>query len=234
MVKIVAAFLRHGDYRQPQNVPSAHLPFPLTAEGEMQARRAADLICNFAENKNVKICPSIDSSNLLRGWQTATAMSAELETKLGEPFSVDGFDDLAERGLGSAANMSVDEIEAVLALDPRCGVAPPGWKSDSHYRLPLQGAESLMQAGERVAFHVNRRMEEICRATKYSTLKIFVGHGAAFRHAAACLGALNIADIPGLSMFHCRPVFFEVTEPRDWRHIGGEWKVRDKAEIAND
>ena len=66
-----------------------------------------------------------------------------------------------------------------------------------------------MQAGERVAEHLRGRMALI-RDVAHDSIKLFVGHGAAFRHAACVLGAMPYEDIARLSMYHARPVYLEV------------------------
>ncbi len=234
MTRLVAAFMRHGMYCQPAGVPSAHLPHPLTAEGMKQAGDSAALVRRFADTEKLDICLEIDSSNLLRAWQTARLMADQQSAFTNQIFTVEGFDDLAERGLGSAANLTVAEIEAVMAADPRYPSPPPGWKSDSHFRLPLQNAESLMDAGARVARHVTSRLQALAGTGKDTVLKVFVGHGAAMRHAAVHLGVLDLEEMPRLSMFHCLPVFLEYLAGGTWRQIGGEWKVRNLSEAAVD
>jgi hypothetical protein len=61
----------------------------------------------------------------------------------------------------------------------------------------------------------------------HDCVKLFVGPGAAFRHAACVLGAMPFGNIARLSMFHALPVYLEVSDSGDWQHIGGEWKIRD-------
>ncbi|MGB5442463.1 MAG: hypothetical protein WBN57_07545, partial [Gammaproteobacteria bacterium] len=109
--------------------------------------------------------------------------------------------------------------------DPRFAAPPGDWKADSHYRLPLQGAESLLEAGARVAGHLSQSMAAILPG-EHDRVKIFVGHGAAFRHAACHLGVLAIGQLRQLSMFHCQPVLLEYLADGKWIHVGGEWKVR--------
>ena len=41
MSGLIAVFIRHGDYQQLPDTPSAHQPFPLTQAGEKQAQQAA-------------------------------------------------------------------------------------------------------------------------------------------------------------------------------------------------
>jgi 2,3-bisphosphoglycerate-dependent phosphoglycerate mutase len=66
------------------------------------------------------------------------------------------------------------------------------------------------------------------------TLALFVGHGAAFRHAAHHLGILTFDQIAELSMYHARPVYLECLPDGRWRQVGGEWKVRAAADDSLD
>ncbi|WP_177421047.1 histidine phosphatase family protein [endosymbiont of Lamellibrachia barhami] len=219
----IAALIRHGDYHQRSAAPSAHQPYPLNAAGREHAQQAAKEVQDTLLQHNWQLAPVIDSSRMLRGWQTAQIIA---ETLVSPEATVDSFDALAERGMGCLANLSVAEIEKILQQDPRYPEAPPDWKSNSHYCLPLQGAESLMQAGERVASHLCKRMAELSANDTVDRLKLFVGHGAAFRHAAHHLGVLAFDQIAALSMYHGRPVFLENLPDGSWRQIAGEWKVR--------
>jgi 2,3-bisphosphoglycerate-dependent phosphoglycerate mutase len=202
-----------------------------------QAADAVPGILEMAARENLTVYPVIDSSLQLRGWQTATIIANELE-KLGiRDVSVESNENLAERCLGSAANLTVEQIEKIVADDPRYQHLPTGWKSDSNFRIPLQGAESLMQAGERVKQHVTTRSDHLAATTATDTLKIFVGHGAAFRHAAVHMGLLTASEAVALSMFHCHPVYFERLQGpqhNDWQHIGGEWKKRKAKDLNLD
>jgi 2,3-bisphosphoglycerate-dependent phosphoglycerate mutase len=265
MVKRVLAWIRHGEYAQPPGVPSAHLPHGLTPSGQEQARAAARAVWQYAEQHGLAIDRVIDSSRLRRAWETARLIARELQ-RLGTPplvrqgsgilasngqeFSVQEFDELAERSLGAAANLTIGQIEAVLAADPRFEVPAPGWKRDPSYVLPLTGAESLQQAGRRVARHVITRMRA---QSGPPSLKLFVGHGGAFRHAACELGLLSPEDVQQLTMQHGTPIYMEhVVDPpevdppevdppahlerrgdgvtRDRLvHTGGEWRPRRAA-----
>jgi 2,3-bisphosphoglycerate-dependent phosphoglycerate mutase len=220
----IAALIRHGDYQQLTQTPSAHQPFPLTDRGVEQASALKEPILAYAEAEGLVLDPVIDTSQLLRGWQTADLLCQGL----GEAYRVDSFAALAERGLGCAANLRVSMIESILRADPRFEPPPADWKSNSHYQLPLQGAESLMQAGERVADHIKGRMEEQAGRQAQDCLKLFVGHGAAFRHAAYQMGVLSFEDIARYSMFHCSPIYIE-WRGGEWVHLAGEWKIRGKA-----
>jgi broad specificity phosphatase PhoE len=176
-----------------------------------------------------KLHPAIHSSNLLRGWETASIIAKAID----EIESVEGFDELAERGLGSAANLSVEQIERVLKQDPRFEMPPADWKSNSHYRLPLQGAESLMMAGGRIAEHVRQTMAKFEGAPGEPVAQVFVGHGAAFRHAAHILGALAFDEIKKLSMYHATPVALQKFQDGSYRRVAGEWKIRSQQENAD-
>jgi len=227
MAGTIAALVRHGDYHQIAGAPSAHQPFALTDEGRRQAEAGARELVERCAAKGWSISKSIDSSQMLRAWQTAEILAKHVAGA-----EIESFDALAERGLGCAANLTVPEIEKVLEQDPRFAAPPPNWKADSHYRLPLQGAESLMEAGQRVAGHIATRMDPGASST--GSVKIFVGHGAAFRHAAFHMGALAFERIAELSMFHGRPVLLMECDDGTWQHVAGEWKVRAKGTVARD
>ncbi|MGB0722289.1 MAG: histidine phosphatase family protein [Gammaproteobacteria bacterium] len=231
MARLVVALIRHGAYHQLPGVPSAHQPFALTELGRDQAHGCGRSIDAYARANGLTVHPVIDASAQLRAWQTGELIRASLPGVT----AVESHEALAERGLGSAANLTVEQIEAALAADPRFEAPPPGWKSDSHYRLPLQGAESLMEAGTRVAEHLRARAAALHgHGLRRDTLKIIVAHGAALRHGAHKLGILPFERIAALSMFHATPVYFEVSENGRWRQVGGEWKVRARGETGLD
>ena len=217
----IAALVRHGDYHQLADVPSAHQPFALTDEGRAQAQKGAVELMETITAHGWSMYPCIDSSNMLRAWQTAQIFAQVCGAK-----SVTSFDSLAERGLGCAANLTLTQIENILHDDPRYPPPPPNWKADDNYRLPLQGAESLIEAGRRVADHIERRMAELADAGGSGEVGVFVGHGAAFRYAAFHLGALELDRVAALSMHHGRPVFLQSGADGRWRHVAGDWKLR--------
>lgn len=221
MARYIAALIRHGDYHQIPDTPSAHQPFPLTEKGREQAVQAAFELQQQAQKAGWEITGEIHSSQLLRAWETASIIARQLETT----HSIHDFVELAERGMGSAANLTIEQIEKIVSDDPRFDPLPEDWKSNSHFCLPLQGAESLIQAGERVARHLDVAMKELASQTAVDTLKVFVGHGAAIRHAAYKLGVLQFEEIAKLSMYHAEPVYIEYTE-NGWKHVAGNWKVR--------
>ena len=225
----IAALIRHGDYHQLADVPSAQQPFALTDEGRDQAYRGAAELVKIISKQDWSMYPDIDCSTMLRAWQTAQVVAEVCAAN-----SLTSFDSLAERGLGCAANLTLAQIEKILHDDPRHPPPPRNWKADSHYRLPLQGAESLLEAGRRVADHIERRMANIAGTDGSGVVGIFVGHGAAFRHAAFYLGALELDRVANISMYHGRPVFLESGADGRWRHIAGEWKPRAGATGAGD
>lgn len=220
----VICLIRHGDYFQRKSAPSAHQPFALTGKGIEQAEAAIIALKSFAESQKITFNQTIYSSSLLRAWQTASII-----TRLkAEPLSIDSSIQLAERSVGYVANLTVAEIEQVLKTDPRYPAPPKNWKSDSDYCLPFEGAESLIQAGQRVSSY----LKNIASNVKNKEMAIVVGHGAAFRHAAYHLGVLSKDEIARLSMYHCKPVFLQAPENLSdkWQHIAGDWKIRQQSE----
>lgn len=225
MGRLIAALIRHGEYQQLPETPSAHQPWPLNSEGESQAREGAQRLLDMIVRNDWVLVPCIDSSHMLRAWQTAMIFADRLAELVSSPLHIESYDALAERGVGCLANLTIAQIEAVLRQDPRFAEPPADWKADSHYRLPQQGAESLLQAGERVAAHLSQTMAAV-PPDERDRVKIFAGHGAAFRHAAFHLGVLEFEQIRQLSMYHCQPLMLELLPSGQWRHVGGEWKVR--------
>lgn len=223
MNKKYFALIRHGDYHQKKNTPSALQPYPLTEEGMLQAKNSASELEEFCQQWHISFDPTIDCSPLLRAWQTANEISKQIINSTASNH-IESYEALVERKVGSVANLTVEEVEQVIADDPRYEAPPPNWKSKSDYRLPFMGAESLLEAGQRVASHLKKCAAEM----NNESLKIIVGHGASIRHAALDLGLLELDDIPKLSMHHCKPVFFSLSETGDWAHVAGDWKVRSK------
>lgn len=224
-----AAIARHGDYEQPEGMPSAHLPHPLTPRGREQAKLLAAQVRELAETHAAELEPCIDSSTLLRAYETASLAAGRLHGRGGERCVVAQFDALCERSVGALANLTVAQIEAVLERDPRFEVPGGGWKASREYRLPVPGAESLRTAGQRVARHLQRRMAEVAQGASGPTLKLFVGHGAAIRNAAVELGMLAEDELPRLSMHHARAVLcaYDAADG-SFRHVAGEWKLRER------
>ncbi len=234
MPRLIAAFLRHGDYKQLANVPSALQPFALSADGQQQAKTGAEIIHNYCQENSVAIHPVVNCSTLLRAWQTALEIQLKMQAETSQTLYLESHNDLSERSVGSVANLTIKQIETILYDDPRFEIPPKNWKSSSHYCLPFQGAESLISAGQRVAKHIQQSLSQLKPQINQDTLKIFVGHGASFRHAAYHLNILEFEQISQLSMFHAQPVFLEYQDNQSCQHIAGEWKIRSKKEIPMD
>lgn len=228
MPRLIAAFMRHGDYQQRIKTPSALQPYGLTPEGCQQAQQGAAMLIRYCQQESLSIHPVIDSSTLLRAWQTASEISSLLSDETSQKLSVKSDEALCERSVGSVANLTTVDIENLIAADPRFTSPEKNWKSDSHYCLPFQGAESLMDSGQRVAAHIQQCLIQIKSQLTQDTLKVFVGHGASFRHAAYILQILEFSQISQLSMFHVQPVFLEFSDNLSFKHIAGKWKIRDK------
>ena len=219
MTDFALALIRHGDYQQRDKTPSAHQPWPLTTEGQEQAVTGSARLLDMANMLGLPLNDCWYSSPLARARETAEIMRTEL--KVSGPLVC--CDDLMERGLGAANNLSIDEVEMCLNDLGLFEDTPFDWKANSEFRLPLPGAESLMDAGQRVA----QRLFTIAEDSKNRhTLVPVFGHGAAFRHAAYHLGILDWEDIRRFSMHHALPVVISRNADGEWTQRAGEWKVR--------
>jgi len=227
MARTIAALIRHGEYHQQADTPSAHQPYALTPQGKATVCSEAGRLADLLDDQKLALANRIDSSNMLRAWQTAMIFAEVLYEHAMPTKLIDSYDALAERGLGSVANLTIQQIEKITVEDPRYEEPPQDWKSNSHYCLPFQGAESLIQAGIRVAEHLQQQMKNLNAQVSADTVKLFVGHGAAFRHAAYHLGILEFEQLAQFSMFHAQPVFIEYLDDGGWCHVGGDWKVRN-------
>lgn len=217
-------FIRHGAYEQLKNTPSALQPFALTKEGRVHAKDGSELVQDYLQQNRLKLHSHFHSSSLLRAWQTADIMQHALQSLSHQPISIETHDHLVERSVGGLANLTTSQIEKILQDDPRFPNPPENWKSNSHYCLPFPGAESLMQAGERVKTCVLKLAESL----QEGELMLIFGHGAAFRHAAHLIGCLPFHKIDIYSMHHGRPVFFRQLKENEWAHDESLWKVRAK------
>jgi 2,3-bisphosphoglycerate-dependent phosphoglycerate mutase len=226
MARAIAALIRHGEYNQQADTPSAHQPYGLTAQGRSAVRQQAEHLAQLVDQQSWTVAASIHCSNMLRAWQTAEIFAHRLYEQNESALSIDCYDALAERGVGSVANLTIMQIEKIIAADPRYQNPPADWKSNSHYCLPFQGAESLMQAGARVAGHLTQQMKTLLEQSTMDTIRLFVGHGAAFRHASHHMGVLQFEDLAKFSMYYAQPVLIEYLEDGSWQHIGGDWKLR--------
>ena len=73
------ALIRHGDYEQPADVPSALLPYGLTTKGADQARACVALINAFCRSHQLVVRPVLHCSRQVRAYQTATIIAAGLK-----------------------------------------------------------------------------------------------------------------------------------------------------------
>ncbi|WP_298822292.1 histidine phosphatase family protein [uncultured Roseibium sp.] len=225
--------LRHGAYRQKPGTPSALQPFDLTETGKAQAKAAGLELAELARAESWQLSPQIFCSRQLRSWQTATLLGKTISETTGRTFEITETEALAERSVGALANLTIPEIEHVLMEDPRHEAPPENWKSDSHYKLPVQGAESLMEAGARVAEFLQKRVETMPHVSG-KTAQICVGHGAALRHAAHHLGILSFPEIRKVSMHHAKAVVLRYSPNAGWSHHTGTWKERQVLELTMD
>ena len=234
----IAILIRHGDYQQLADTPSAHQLFPLTARGREEAAAAAHAVDEMLTAKGWRLDPTVHCSTLRRAWQTAEILidqwreegreegREERRAAGREGLRLVDTDRLAERSVGAAANLSIPQISAIVDDDPRFPPLPAGWKSDSRFRLPFPGAESLIEAGHRVAAYLGETLDQPGPTADIPVATLFVGHGAAFRHAALALGVLTEDQVAAFSMFHARPVALARDSAGRWHHAGGDWKMR--------
>ncbi|GAA0775918.1 histidine phosphatase family protein [Roseibium denhamense] len=220
-----AILVRHGDYHQRPDTPSALQPYGLTETGSRQAEACGAEIASLAQENGWQLSTKVLCSRQLRAWQTATQMLPALSMGTGSQFIVEETEALAERSVGALANLTLSEIEDILDTDPRFTPPPANWKSDSHFKLPVQGAESLIEAGRRVAAVLETEVETLAADTS-ANAQIFVGHGASIRHAALHLDVLRPEEIQSLSMHHARPVVLRFSRDNGWSHAAGDWKQR--------
>ena len=222
-----AALVRHGHFPRPEGMASAHLLLPLSSEGKEQARRAAATLLQIAERCDLEIDSLIESSQLLRASQTARIIAEELSRLSGRLFEVEDRDEMIERGLGSCANLRLDEIEKILADDDRLAPLPQNWRRLPDFRLPVPGAESLMEAGIRTAARIDASLASIPADDDRDVLRIFVAHAGCLRHAAVSKGALDRTRVRDLTMDYAQSIIFEQHREGAWRLIAGEWKKRE-------
>lgn len=227
MPRVIAALMRHGHYHQPPHTPSAHLPYPLTELGESQADAGGVGVAEVAAEMGWTLDSVIETSHLLRAWQTGSIIARRWSEEYGRPFDVSSFEELAERCVGSAANLSESEIDEIVRQDPRLSL-PADWRLDSRLRLPFSGAESLMESGLRVLGHLDRRFSGLAREVRTDTVRLVVGHGGSIRHAAIHMGILTLEEVGKLSMENGATVYFERESDGGWKHVLGEWKVRNR------
>lgn len=219
------ALIRHGAYHQPAGVPSALLPHPLTEEGFEQAKAGAFELKSLLDEQGLQLNKEFFSSSALRAYQTALTIKETLNLKE----DLISNDALCERSVGAMANLTVSEIEEVLKKDPRFDLPAPGWKSTPDYKLPYPGAESLLEAGLRVANFI----KEKAKSNREDSCTVFVGHGASIRFACYHLGLWSIETAKAHSMYYGRPILLKLEENK-LTTLAGTWKIRDMSRAPKD
>jgi 2,3-bisphosphoglycerate-dependent phosphoglycerate mutase len=179
------------------------------------------VIATACAERHLEIDTQIESSSLLRAWQTASVLAEQLGSRLDRAYHVVQRDALIERGLGSAANLTFDRIRALIELDPRLSPLPEGWRRIPDFRLPLPGAESLLEAGRRTATCIAESLASIPDEDPRDLARLFVAHSGCLRHAAVVLGALELDVVASRSMEFVQAVLIEREGPDRWRIVGG-------------
>ena len=116
------------EYRQRKGVPSALQPFPLTARGETQAQTCGEELAALIARDGLTLDPIVHCSCQLRAWQTAR-IACDVLAGHGHEVEILQTSALAERSVGSAANLTLEEIEAILEADPRFEAPAAGLES---------------------------------------------------------------------------------------------------------
>ena len=220
----VAVFVRHGHFERPDETASAHSLLPLSETGHAQAAAAVGKIAARCANQGLEIDKRIEASQLLRAWQTANVLAEGLSERTGTPHHVIQRDEMIERGLGSAANLTFTRIRELVEADPRLGSLPEGWRRMPEYRLPLPGAESLMDAGKRAAARIAHSIESMPEDDPRDLARLFVAHSGCLRHAAVVLGAIDVRRVASLSMDFVQAVMIERFPDGSWRVVDGDFE----------
>lgn len=220
----VAVLVRHGHFERPDETASAHSLLPLSETGHAQAAAAAAEIAARCAEQGLQIDKRIEASQLLRAWQTAGVLAERLTEHTGTEHHVIQRDEMIERGLGSAANLTFPRIRELVEADPRLGPLPEDWRRTPEFRLPLPGAESLMDAGKRTAARIAQSIDSIPADDPRDLARLFVAHSGCLRHAAVVLGAIDVRQVSGLSMDFVQAVMVERGAEGSWRIVGGEFR----------
>ncbi len=233
MSRLIAVFMRHAVLDQPKGVPAANLPHALTAKGEDEASDAAHRLQALAEKMDCKIDDDIECAPSQPVWQTAAILGEELDDITGRGYRAVERSELAGRSFGGAANLTLKEIETLVAEDPRFTKPPKTWLAKPDYRPPFPGAESLGAAGERVGGFIRRRAEEMWPHLTGDTLKVFVGHGATLVHAAAWLGAIPAKSAPQKVLPHAHWALIEFRASGRCTLLDADWRKPAKTDTPD-
>jgi len=230
MSRLIAVFMRHAALKQPAGVPGTNLPFPLTAAGESQASKAAARLHALADKMDCKIDDDIECSPNQGAWQTAAILAEDLEETTFRGYRAVERAELAGRSLGSAGNLKTAQLDALIAEDPRFTKPPKNWLTQTNYRSPFAGAETLGAAGERVGDYVRRRVEEMWPHLTGDTLKLFIGDSSALIHAAAHLGAIPDKRAPQLSLANASWALIEFRASGRCTLLSADWRKPQKTD----
>ena len=230
MARLIAVFMRHAALKQPAGVPGTNLPFPLTAAGEGQASKAAARLHALADKMACKIDDDIECSPNQGAWQTAAILAEDLEETTFRGYRAVERAELAGRSLGAAGNLKTAQLDSLVAEDPRFTKAPKNWLTNTDYRPPFAGAETLGAAGERVGGYLRRRVEEMWPHLTGDTLKVFVGDSSALIHGAAYLGALPPKRAPQLSLAPATWALIEFRASGRCTLLSADWRKPQKAD----
>ena len=115
MKNALIVFARHGAYHQPQGVPSALLPHPLTEQGFEQAKEGAQELLKIIEQKSLPLPKKLFCSTSLRAYQTAQVYAEQLSSQLNRELNIIQSDQLCERSVGPLANLTVEQIEDIIS-----------------------------------------------------------------------------------------------------------------------
>ena len=222
----VVGLVRHGHFDRPERQASAHSLLPLSERGREQARDAADRVLELCAEHGLSLDGTVETSQLLRAWETARLLGERLGERTGSAPRLFERAELLERGLGAAANLRFEQIEALIAADPRLEPLPTGWRRIPEFRLPVPGAESLMQAGARAATRIASSMKSFADDDPRDVLRLFVAHAGCLRHAAVQLGCLDVRVVAGLTMDHGQVILIELDRRGEWVQLAGQWRKR--------
>jgi 2,3-bisphosphoglycerate-dependent phosphoglycerate mutase len=230
MSRFIAVFMRHGALKQPAGIVGGNLPFPLTAAGENQAADAGQRLAALADEMNFKVDDDLECSPNEGVWQTAAIIGEELEDLTHRSYRALERAEMSGRSLGSAANLKAAQIKSLIEEDLRFTNAPKDWLSNSDYRPPFAGVETLGAAGERLGGFIRQRTGEMWPHLTGDTLKVFLGHGSALLHAAAYLGVLPAKRAARLALPHAGWALIEFNAAGQCSLLSADWRKSRKGD----
>ncbi len=161
-------FIRHAESEaNKKRILASRLPFPLTEEGQEDARRIA------SELKELVAINRIISSPLLRAKQTAEAFSDVYELA----FSID--ENLTEQDLGPYSGMNYDEVKLEEGYEAN-PLLRWGW-------VPGGSGESYSMVSERVTSFLESMGNHSYKSSQTDSHTLIVTHAVVFRLLRAVL-----------------------------------------------